>query len=120
MGEKVDDILQTFNLTEEDTKKYKTVKDKFGAHFVKMRNTIYATIQSTQSCIRCSQSPLIASLSILSSGPLSIIDEGVSGPSTSLQYSFSGMTVTFILGNDSYIGSSINFESDFSLVDRHS
>ena len=41
MGEKADDILQTFNLTEEDAKKYKTVKDKFEAHFVKTRNTIY-------------------------------------------------------------------------------
>ena len=31
----------TFNLTEEDAKKYKTVKDEFEAHFVKTRNTIY-------------------------------------------------------------------------------
>ena len=35
MGEKADDILQTFNLP--DAKKYKTVKDKFEAHFVKTR-----------------------------------------------------------------------------------
>ena len=41
MGDKADDVLQSFNLSEEDSKKYKTVKDKFDAHFVKRRNTIY-------------------------------------------------------------------------------
>ena len=30
-----------FNLPEEDAKKYKSVKDKFEAHFVKTRNIIY-------------------------------------------------------------------------------
>ena len=41
MGDKADDILQSFNLPEADSKKYKTVKTRFEAHFVKRRNTIY-------------------------------------------------------------------------------
>ena len=36
MGEKADD-----NYFEEDAKKYKTIKDKFEAHFVKTRNSYY-------------------------------------------------------------------------------
>jgi len=35
MGNKVDDILQSFRLTEEDSKKYKTVKEKFDSYFIK-------------------------------------------------------------------------------------
>lgn len=41
MGDKADDILQSFNLTEDDAKKYATVKGKFEAHFVKRRNTVF-------------------------------------------------------------------------------
>ena len=41
MGDKADDILQSFNLTEADQKKYSTVKDKFERYFVKRRNTIF-------------------------------------------------------------------------------
>ncbi len=41
MGDESDDILRSFSLSEEDRKKYKVVKEKFDAHFVKRRNTIY-------------------------------------------------------------------------------
>ena len=41
MGDKADNILQSFNLSEEDVKKYSTVEDKFDAHFVKWRNIIF-------------------------------------------------------------------------------
>ncbi len=41
MGDKADDILGSFNLSEEDAKKYETVKTKFEQHFVKRRNTIF-------------------------------------------------------------------------------
>ena len=35
MGDKADDILQSFNLSEDDLKSYKTVKDRFDTHFIK-------------------------------------------------------------------------------------
>ena len=41
MGSKSDDILATFGLTTEDSKKYDVVKDKFDAYFVKRRNIIF-------------------------------------------------------------------------------
>ena len=41
MGDKADDILQSFKLSEEDLKTYNTVKQKFDAHFVKRRNVIF-------------------------------------------------------------------------------
>jgi len=41
MGDKADDILQSFSPSEEDVKKYITVKDKFDAHFVKRQNVIF-------------------------------------------------------------------------------
>ena len=41
MGDKADDILQSFNLSEEDLKSYKTVKEKFDVHFIQRRNTIF-------------------------------------------------------------------------------
>jgi len=41
MGDKGDDILRSFNLSEADKKKYDTVKEKFDSHFVKRRNVIY-------------------------------------------------------------------------------
>ena len=41
MGDKADDILQFFRLTDEDSKKYKTVKEKFDSYFVKRHNTIF-------------------------------------------------------------------------------
>lgn len=48
MGDKADDILQSFNLSEEDSKKYKTVKEKFENHFVKRRNTIFERVKFNQ------------------------------------------------------------------------
>ena len=41
MGSKSDDIMPTFALSAEDTKKYEGVKDRFEQHFVKKRNVIY-------------------------------------------------------------------------------
>ena len=41
MGDGADDILRSFGLSEEDKKKYGTVKGKFDSHFVKRRNTIF-------------------------------------------------------------------------------
>ena len=41
MGSKSDDILATFGLTNDDTKKFDVVKDKFDGYFVKRRNIIY-------------------------------------------------------------------------------
>ena len=38
MGDKADDILQLFNLSEEDLKNYKTVKERFDTHFIQRRN----------------------------------------------------------------------------------
>ena len=45
MGDKADDILQSFNLSEEDSS---AVKDRFEAHFVKKRNTIYELAKFNQ------------------------------------------------------------------------
>ena len=41
MGDEADDILRSFQLSEEDKKDYKIVKEKFEAHFVKRRNIIF-------------------------------------------------------------------------------
>lgn len=41
LGDKAEDILASFNLKEEELKKYETVKGKFESYFVKRRNTIY-------------------------------------------------------------------------------
>jgi len=41
MGDAADDILRSFGLSQEDSKKYKAVVDKFETHFVKKRNVIY-------------------------------------------------------------------------------
>ena len=41
MGSKSDDILATFGLTTEDSKKYDVVKDKFDVYFVKRRNIMF-------------------------------------------------------------------------------
>ena len=48
MGDKAEDILQSFALTGEDAKKYDTVKAKFESHFVKTRNTIYERARSNR------------------------------------------------------------------------
>ncbi len=41
MGDEADDILRSLGLSVEDSKKYGPVKEKFEAHFVKRRNTIF-------------------------------------------------------------------------------
>ena len=41
MGQKADDILQSFGLSEEEEKKYKTMKDKFDGYFIQCRNPIF-------------------------------------------------------------------------------
>ena len=41
LGDKVEDILTSFNLKEDELKEYTTVKGKFENYFVKRRNTIY-------------------------------------------------------------------------------
>ena len=41
MGDEADDILRSFALSEEDGKKYDTVKGRFDSHFVKRRNIIF-------------------------------------------------------------------------------
>ena len=40
-GDAADDILHSFQLSEEDSKKYDVVKAKFESHFVQKRNVIY-------------------------------------------------------------------------------
>ena len=41
MGDDADDILSSFNLSEEDRKKYETVRGKFESYFVKKKNVIF-------------------------------------------------------------------------------
>ena len=41
MGNEADDILRSFQMSEEDKQKYAKVKDKFDAHFDKCKNTIF-------------------------------------------------------------------------------
>ena len=41
MGDEADDILSSFELSEEDRKKYETVRDRFESYFVKKRNIIF-------------------------------------------------------------------------------
>ena len=48
MGSKSDDILATFGLTNDDSKKFDVVKDKFDGYFVKRRNIIYERAKFNQ------------------------------------------------------------------------
>jgi len=41
MGDRADDILRFFRLTEAQSKVYKTVKEKFDSYFIKRHNTIF-------------------------------------------------------------------------------
>ena len=41
MGDKAEDILDSLSLTDEDKKKYDTVKTKLDAYFLPQRNVIY-------------------------------------------------------------------------------
>ena len=40
MGDKANDFLSSFRLSDEDQKKYSTVKEKFDSYFVKRQNVI--------------------------------------------------------------------------------
>ena len=48
MGTEADDILHSFHLSQEDAKKYNTVKEKFEAYFVNKRNVIYERARFNQ------------------------------------------------------------------------
>ena len=39
MGDKAEDLLQSFKLKDEETKRYQTVKGKFEGYFIKRHNT---------------------------------------------------------------------------------
>ena len=41
MGEEADDILFSFGLTDEQSKNFETVQEKFEQHFIKKRNVVY-------------------------------------------------------------------------------
>ena len=41
MGDKADDILQSFSLSVENLKSYKTMKERFDTHFIQRRNIIF-------------------------------------------------------------------------------
>ena len=41
MGDKAEDLLQSFDLKDDEAKKYPTVKGKFESYFIKRRNTIF-------------------------------------------------------------------------------
>ena len=48
MGNDAEDILRSFQLSDDDSKKYDIVKDKFDSHFVKRRNVIYVRAKFNQ------------------------------------------------------------------------
>ena len=48
MGDKAEDILISFNLSDTDAEKYDIVKEKFKGHFVKRRNVIYERARFNQ------------------------------------------------------------------------
>ena len=48
MGEEADEILSSFCLTEEDAKKYDTVKTKFESHFIKRQNVVFERAKFNQ------------------------------------------------------------------------
>ena len=45
MGDKAEGILQTFNLTEANRKKYKKERDQVESHFISKRNIIYESVK---------------------------------------------------------------------------
>ena len=44
-GDKAEDLLQTFSLSQEDAKKYSKVIEKFDSHFIQRRNVIYERVK---------------------------------------------------------------------------
>ena len=45
MGTKTDDILQSFQLSADDKRRYDKVKNKFETYFIKWRNPIYERVK---------------------------------------------------------------------------
>ena len=45
MGDRADDVLRSFRLTEAESTTYKTVKEKFDSYFIKWHNTIFERAQ---------------------------------------------------------------------------
>ena len=71
MGANADDIFQSFGLSDENEKVYKTVKEKFDSYFVKRRNVIYELCSTgeskrTEKASRLSLPPYIHSWNIAS------------------------------------------------------
>ena len=48
MGDKTNDILKSFGLSQDDLKKYDTVKGKIDGHFVKKHKTVYERARFNQ------------------------------------------------------------------------
>lgn len=48
MGDRGEDILSSFTLSEDDKKKYNVVLEQFEKHFIKKRNVIYARAKFNQ------------------------------------------------------------------------
>ena len=50
MGEKAEDILQSFRLTENERKSHTTVRNKFQSFFVNRRNIVYERCRFKREC----------------------------------------------------------------------
>ena len=50
MGDKADDILASFGLSDEDQKKYSIVREKFNRYFMKKRNVIFERAKFNSQC----------------------------------------------------------------------
>ena len=48
MGDEADNILRSFHLSDADSNKYKTVKEKFDEYFISRRNVIYERAKFNQ------------------------------------------------------------------------
>ena len=48
MVEKVDDIIDSFRLSDDDRKSYATVRDKFEPYFMKKRNIVFDQVRFSQ------------------------------------------------------------------------
>ena len=48
MGDEADNVLRSFGLSADDSKKYDVVKDRFNGHFVKRQNVIYERARFNQ------------------------------------------------------------------------
>ena len=71
MGDKADDILRSFKLSADDSKKYSVVNEKFEGHFVKRRNVIFerAKFNSRKQDAGESVDTFITALTVVIMGP---------------------------------------------------